>query len=131
MKKLFLKIIGLDEKTLSDLKKQVVYLQITVENLQNIVNKDYETHQKIIDVLNDFKINPKNVAWWENNNRHYDDEHMFNFAENIKVWGKIETISKYPSIKQKLIFHGACLKCNKPLEIGCGICLRCEYTSRD
>ena len=48
---------------------------------------------------------------------------------DIEKAGKLNFISENPYIKERIVFHGACLSCVTPIKKGCGACQGCMYSN--
>ncbi len=136
MKNIILKWLGFDKITIESMKQEVAELKTTINSLSNDLNNLYGKTQKAFTIIKSMKIDLKNELWWENRDtfsmigRGCDIE-TFRIANQIRNDAKIAWVERYPTLKERKIFHGGCLGCQTPINKGIGTCLGCKYLSSD
>jgi hypothetical protein len=129
MKKLILRIIGLDPNTVLQLQNKVTSLTKTVENLTKNATDAYKKSEQAIILYKKLGINTEQERWWEKESIYFEDHETYILAEKIKKTAMKDFARENPLLQERFIFHGACLNCNTPIKKGCGECLGCCYSN--
>lgn len=129
MKKLILRMIGLDAETVLDLQNKVSNLERTVGNLTKEATKAYKKSEDAVILYKHLGINKEEERWWKKDNNHFNDIETRKLADRIRKSGMKDFIRENPSLQERFVFHGACLGCTTPIKKGCAECLGCKFAN--
>jgi hypothetical protein len=126
MKKLLEKLLKIDK-----LRKEVEDLRTTCANLSIEVTKVHTMNSDAVKTLTAFNLTDSTKPWWDDVNTSNLNSEQFRLACNIQRKAKIDFVDKFPSLKDKQVFHGGCMGCIRPETYGIGDCRGCQYLNAD
>lgn len=129
MKKLILKLIGLDPEKVKNLQKEIDQLKLTTSNLEQETSDTYNKIEQAIILYKKLGIN-SNEKWWQSDDIYKNIENVSDVYDTIRLLitkHRKDWVKKNPDSKERVIFHGGCLECITPSKKGVGNCLDCTY----